>query len=83
MLVATSTTPGRYLSKMAIKKALAERDWSLKDLSIHSGLQYDRLIKLVGGYRPVRDDEVVQICAVLMLNDAAIIDLHRGDSRAS
>lgn len=77
MAISTKTAaqvPGRqYLSGMAVKILLIERGWMMKELSAEAGIDYERLVKIVGGYRSVRREELQQLAEVLGCNQSRLL----------
>jgi hypothetical protein len=51
--------------RLKIKTALAQRDLKLIEVSRRTGIPYDRLSRIVNGYRPARPDELDAIWAAI------------------
>ena len=58
--------------RLRIKHRLLDRGMSLVELARLSGLPYDRLVRVVNGYRPPRQHEIKSIAAALGLPEPAI-----------
>jgi transcriptional regulator with XRE-family HTH domain len=55
------------MNTQAVRIRLIERNLRLKDLAVRSGIDYDRLQKIVNEYRPARPEELEAIAEVLDL----------------
>ena len=65
------------MNRLLIKHRLLDRGWGLVDLARLTGLPYDRLIRLVNGYRCAQPDEVQAIAEALDLSpDVVLRDGH-------
>lgn len=68
-----SKRTGRYLNTIEIKVMLVKRDMQLKELSRRTGIDYDRIQKILHGYRSVRDDELNKLAEVLAVNHSRLV----------
>ena len=62
------------MNTQAIRIRLIEKDLQLTDLARLSRIGYDRLQKILHGYRSPRQEEVTSIARILELPVAAVAD---------
>ena len=53
------------MDRIRIKHRLLDKGLTLVDLAARAGLSYDRLVRIVNGYRPPRPDEVERVSRAL------------------
>ena len=63
---------GCTLNTQTIRIRLIEKNMRLKDLSTRSGVAYDRLQKILHGYRSAQEEEIASIARVLDLPVAVV-----------
>ena len=64
--------PGGTLNRKVIRIQLIRKELRLKDLAVKAGIEYDRLVKVMDGYRPARPEEVRAISGALELNESDV-----------
>ena len=62
----------------AIRIQLIRRGLHLTDVARGTGIAYDRLVKVMNGYRQARPEEITALAEVLGLPEAAIAAPKRG-----
>ena len=55
------------MNRLTVKHVLLDRGLSLVDLAREADLAYDRVIRIVNGYRPAKDEEIDAIAQILGL----------------
>ena len=55
------------MNTQAIRIRLIEKNMKIKDLSLRAGVGYDRLQKILHGYRSAHEEEIASIAGVLDL----------------
>jgi transcriptional regulator with XRE-family HTH domain len=60
------------VDRLAIKHFLLDQEMTLVRLAARAGMSYDRLIKVVNGYRPPTPSEIAAIADALDVPTAAI-----------
>ena len=61
------------MNRTALRHALIDRDLTLVHLARLAGLSYDRVIRIVNGYRPVRDHELQAIARALAVPASTLL----------
>ena len=62
-----------------VRIRLIEKDLRIKDLANHTGINYDRLQKILNDYRPPRPEEVLAIAGTLDLAADELVGSHGAD----
>lgn len=70
------------MNRLAIKHHLLNAGMTLAELSRAASIPYDRMVKILGGYRKVRRDELASIAAVLEVPAGTLLSVTRGPDRA-
>ena len=55
------------MDRLAVKHRLLDKGMTLAQLASVTGVPYDRLVKIVNGYREPRPEEVQRIASVLSI----------------
>jgi predicted transcriptional regulator len=72
------------MNEKAVRIRLIELGLQLKDLSRLTKIDYDRLQKVIHGYRPVRPDELRAIATALGLEESeSPAGVHRNERRSA
>lgn len=60
------------MDRLAVKHRLLDRGLTLAEVARQAGIPYDRLVRLVNGYREARQEELERIAQVLDLSLEAL-----------
>ncbi|MCP4006333.1 MAG: helix-turn-helix transcriptional regulator [bacterium] len=60
------------MDTQTIRIRLIKKNLRVKDLSVKTGIDYDRLEKILNNYRPAREEEVRAIARVLELDESEL-----------
>ena len=71
------------MDRLAVKHRLLDKGLTLVALSTLCDLPYDRLIKIVNGYRPPRTEELNRVAIVLDLSVESLAQGGTEDSKAA
>ena len=69
------------MDRLQVRHVLLDKGMTLRELAITSGMAYDRLIRVVNGYRPAKDEELEAIADALDLPAESIRGKDTGQRR--
>ena len=56
------------MNGLLVRHKLIDRNWGLVDLARKTKITYDRLVRILNGYRPARDEEIEAIARALRVS---------------
>jgi transcriptional regulator with XRE-family HTH domain len=69
------------MDRLAVKHLLLNRGMTLFDLAVACGIRYDRIVKIVNGYRAPRPEEIDLISRTLSVPSEQVRVSRRGRAR--
>ena len=61
------------MDRLRLKHRLIDESLTLVELARKTSIAYDRLVRIVNGYRTARDEEIEAIARVLGLSPSALV----------